>query len=241
MNIVNKIYNEDCIKGMKKIPDNKVDLIITDPPFAINFKGQRANYNRDGTLVLDGYNEIPVQEYFNFSLTWLHEATRILKDTGSMFVFSSYNNIEDIQKAMKILGLHIVNHVVWQYQFGVVTKRKFVTSHYICIFACKDDKKRNFYPNCRFKNGKERYADMEDVWKIKREYWHGKIKTPNKLPSELVKKLIEYTSKKGDLVFDPFLGSGQVCTVAKSMKRMYCGFEIVSKYWNFAVMRLSSI
>lgn len=241
MNIINKIYNDDCIKGMKKIPDKKIDLIITDPPFAINFKGKKANYNRNGALVLDGYNEIPAKEYFTFSIAWLNEAIRILKDTGSMFVFSSYNNIEDVQKPMKNLGLHIVNHIIWQYQFGVVTKRKFVTSHYACIFACKNDKKRRFYPNCRFKDRKERYADMESVWKIKREYWHGKIKTPNKLPFDLVEKLIMYTTKKGDLVFDPFLGSGQVCYVAKSLKRRYCGFEIVSNYWRFALERLKSI
>ena len=64
---------------MKAIPDEKVDLIVTDPPFAINFKAKKANYNRTASRVLSGYNEIKVEDYYDFTNAWMHEAYRILK------------------------------------------------------------------------------------------------------------------------------------------------------------------
>ena len=89
----NKIYNKDCIVGMKSIPDEKVDLIVTDPPFAINFKAKKANYNRTASRVLSGYNEIKVEDYYDFTNTWMREAYRILKKSGSMYVFSGWTNL----------------------------------------------------------------------------------------------------------------------------------------------------
>jgi len=241
MKIVNTIYNEDCIKGMARMPKGKIDLIVTDPPFAINFKSKKANYNRKQSLVLDGYNEISEEDYSLFTVRWIEEAKNILKESGSIYIFSGYNNLEHILHALNLFNFHIVNHIVWQYQFGVYTSKKYVTSHYLVIYACLNPKLRNFYTKSRFKTPKEIYKDLEDVWFIKRPYWHGKEKTPTKLPEEVIEKILSYSSKKGDLVFDPFLGSGQVPVVAKKMKRKYCGFEIVSKYWNFAIRRLNKI
>jgi site-specific DNA-methyltransferase (adenine-specific) len=82
------------------------------------------------------------------------------------------------------------------------------------------------------------YKDKEDVWDIKREYWTGDKKTPTKLPAELLRKILEYSSKEDDVVFDPFIGSGQVAMISKQMKRNYLGFEIVPKYYDFAKKRL---
>ena len=76
------------------------------------------------------------------------------------------------------------------------------------------------------------------MWDIKREYWTGDEKTPTKLPSELIEKLLHYSSMKNDLVMDPFLGSGQVAVVSKSMGRNFLGFEIVPEYYKFAKKRL---
>jgi len=76
------------------------------------------------------------------------------------------------------------------------------------------------------------------VWLIKREYWTGDQKTPTKLPSELIEKILEYSSQKKDTVFDPFLGSGQVAVVSKKKGRQFLGFEIVKEYYKFAKKRL---
>ena len=242
---LNKIYNQDCIDGMKDIPDNKIDLVITDPPFAINFKSKKANYNRIASRVLPGYNEIESKDYYNFTYNWMSQINRVLKKSGSMYVFSGWNNLKDILTALDENGFITINHIIWKYQFGVVTSKKFVTSHYHCLYVCKNNNERKFFPYSRFdKNAKTtdgkslHYSDKEDVWNIKREYWTGDEKTPTKLPAEIIKKILEYSSEEKDVVFDPFLGSGQVAVVSKMLKRKYLGFEIVKEYYNFAKKRL---
>lgn len=244
---VNKIYHMDCVAGMQMLPNNSIDLILTDPPFAINFKAQRLNYHRIQEHVLRGYNEINPNEYLEFTCKWMNEAYRVLKESGSAFVFSGWNNLKDILIAADEIGFQTVNHIIWKYQFGVVCKRRFVTSHYHCLFLCKDDKKRKFFRDSRYSaearadnGGSLRYRDLEDVWYIKREYWHGDTKTPTKLPAELILKILQYTSEENDIVLDPFLGSGQVAVVSKHHGRRYIGFEIVEEYFCFAQERLDS-
>jgi len=239
------IYLMDCREGMRLMPSECVDLIITDPPFAIDFRARRSNYNRTPSRVLEGYNEIPKEEYYDFTLSWMREAYRVLKNSGSMYVFSGWNNLRDILNAIEAIGFEVVNHIIWKYQFGVITRRRFVTSHYHCLYVCKDDRLRKFYPDSRFppnardaEGGNARYRDLEDVWFIAREYWNGDVKTPTKLPAALVQKILQYSSVEEDVVFDPFLGSGQVAVVAQMMKRHYIGFEIVPEYYHFALRRL---
>ena len=135
---------------MKLISKNKIDLVITDPPFAINFKAKKANYNRTQSRVIEGYNEILPENYYDFTLQWMSEIFRILKDSGSMYVFSGWNNLKDILTVIDDVGFTVVNHIIWKYQFGVVTKNKYVTSHYHCLYVCKNPKKRKFYPFSRF-------------------------------------------------------------------------------------------
>jgi len=241
----NKIYNMDCIEGMKFIPNDSIDIVITDPPFAIDFKAKRSNYHRTQSRVLEGYNEIPKNKYYEFTLQWMREVYRILKESGSMYVFSGWNNLKDILNALDEIGFITINHIIWKYQFGVVTKRKFVTSHYHCLYVCKNDAKRKFFPFARYdKESKNKdgssshYKDKEDVWVINREYWNGDKKTPTKLPAELIKKILMYSSEEDDIVLDPFLGSGQIAVVSKMLKRKYLGFEIVREYYEFATERL---
>ncbi len=242
----NKIYNINCVDGMKLISNDKIDLIITDPPFAIDFKTTKHNYNRNLYHVIDGYNDINTKNYFDFTYKWIKEAFRVLKESGSMYVFSGWNNLNDILTALDNIGFITVNHIIWKYQFGVVTRRKFVTSHYHCLYVCKNDKKRRFFPYRRFKKnlksddgGSLHYKDKEDVWYIKREYWINKQKTPTKLPADLIKKILEYSSQRNDLILDPFLGSGQVAIMSKIFGRRYIGFEIVNAYCMFAQKRLN--
>ena len=231
---------------MKNIPDGSIDLVVTDPPFAIEFKSQRSNYNRIGSRVLDGYNEIPKDQYSEFTLKWMREACRALKNSGSMYVFSGWNNLKDLLNVIDEVKLNLINHVIWKYQFGVVTKRKFVTSHYHCLYVCKDDKSRKFFPFSRFNkndrgvnNGSLHYKDKEDVWYIPREYWTGDQKTPTKLPAELIKKILLYSSEKDDIVLDPFLGSGTTAIAAFQLDRNSIGIEILEEYHKLAVENIN--
>ncbi len=243
----NVIYHMDCVEGMRLMRDTCVDLIVTDPPFAIDFKARRSNYNRMAARVLDGYNEVSPDGYLAFSRTWLTEAYRVLADTGSAFIFSGWNNLKDLLIALDEVGFITVNHIIWKYQFGVVCKRRFISSHYHCLFVCKDDARRKFFNSARHTaderavdGGSLRYRDMEDVWVVKREYWRGDMKTPTKLPAALIEKILAYASEADDLVLDPFLGSGQVAVVSKMNQRRYIGFEIVEEYYQFALQRLAS-
>lgn len=244
---MNKIFNEDCISGMARhMPDACVDLVITDPPFGIDFKAQRSNYNRDGGRVLEGYNEIAGGDYLAFTRAWLAQVYRVMKPEGSLYVFSGWNYLKDILIALDDLGFTLVNHLIWKYQFGVVTRRKYVTSHYHILYACIDDRRRKFFPFARFDPSERspdgrsaHYRDKEDVWLIPREYWPGDLKTPTKLPAAIIQKILAYSSEPGDVVLDPFLGSGQVAVVSQQEGRRYVGFEIVPEYFAFAQKRLS--
>jgi site-specific DNA-methyltransferase (adenine-specific) len=122
-----------------------------------------------------------------------------------------------------------------------------VNSHYHILYACLDDKKRKFYPYARFgkeerrpAGGSAHYKDKEDVWQIPREYWTGDVKTPTKLPAEIIRKILAYSSEPGDVVLDPFLGSGQVAVVSQMEGRRYLGFELAPAYYDFAQKRLAS-
>jgi site-specific DNA-methyltransferase (adenine-specific) len=224
------VYEGDALTLLPKVPGGSVDLIVTDPPFAIDFKAQRLNYNRTGSNVLEGYRDIPEAEYGEFTRRWIAEAGRVLVPTGSMYIFSGWNRLRDILEGIDSAGLTTINHLIWKYQFGVFTKKKYVTSHYHILFVVKDPKHYTF-------NKIDHYP--EDVWVINREYWKGRKKTPTKLPSELVKKILCYSSNPGDLVLDPFLGSGTVVVVAQQEGRHFLGFEVVPEYCTFAQAALS--
>jgi site-specific DNA-methyltransferase (adenine-specific) len=227
----NTLYSGDALSLMPGIPDRVVDLIITDPPFAIDFKAQRLNYNRTGSNVIEGYQEILPEDYGEFTRHWIAEATRILSPSGSMYIFSGWNRLRDILEGIDSAGLFTINHLIWKYQFGVFTKKKYVTSHYHILFVTKNKKNYTF-------NKIDHYP--EDVWEIQREYWKGKKKTPTKLPSEIVRKILRYSSNPGDLVFDPFFGSGTVPITASQEGRRFLGFEIVPDYYEFAKVCLNN-
>lgn len=223
------IYLGDALELLPRVPAGSVDLIVTDPPFAIEFKAQRMNYNRTGSNVIEGYREIPGEDYAGFTRAWMEEAFRALSPHGSLYVFSGWNRLIDVLQGLEEAGFCTVNHIIWKYQFGVFTRKKYVTSHYHILFAVKDPKNYTFHKA-------EHYP--EDVWTINREYWKGRKKTPTKLPLELVRKILRFSSSPGDLILDPFMGSGTVPVVAHEMGRRFMGFEVVEGYFRFAQGRL---
>jgi len=243
-------YNMDCISGSRShIPDGVVDLIITDPPFAIEGDQLHRLYNRKEEHVVQGYVEVARENYRDFSFRWLEQAKRVLKDTGSMYIVSGWTNLLDILLAIEQNGLELINHIIWKYNFGVSTKNKFVTSHYHILYC----RKKNgcdikFNPYCRFGAAEKDadgysmlYCDLGDVWAIGREYKKGRTKNKNELPVELLKKMILYSSDEGDLVCDFFLGSFSTAKVARSLGRYSIGFEINETAYKHQVDHITSI
>jgi|WetSurMetagenome_2_1015567.scaffolds.fasta_scaffold18326_3 site-specific DNA-methyltransferase (adenine-specific) len=225
------ILFQDCIAGMNEMPSNCVDLIIADPPFGLDFSGKDAVYNRDKNLVVDSYREVDA-DYSKFTKEWMKSLYKIMKPSATAYIFSGWNHLEDILREARLNNLHTINHLIWKYQFGVFTKRKYVTSHYHILLLAKDI--NNYYFNKM-----ENYP--EDVWDIKRKYKRGEIKNATTLPLDVVKKCIEFGSKPGDLVFDPFMGMGTTAVAAKSIYRHYFGFEINEKTRSMIQSRLKDM
>jgi site-specific DNA-methyltransferase (adenine-specific) len=212
----NTVRYEDCIQGMQSLPENIIDLVIADPPFGIEFDGRGSQYNRKTELVVEGYQEIQ-ENYDAFTLAWVAELPRIMKNTATAFIFSGWTNLKDILVATEEARLALVNHIIWKYQFGVFTQKKFVSSHYHVLFLAKNPKEYFF-------NKIEHYP--LDVWDIPRAYRPGQRKNGTKLPEDVVGRCIDFCSRPGDLVFDPFLGNGTTATCAKARYRHFFGFEL---------------
>jgi site-specific DNA-methyltransferase (adenine-specific) len=198
--------------------DEKADLIFVDPPFGIGFKGNLQTYHRSPDAL--SYVEVPEEEYTSFIRSLLEWSYNTLKDSGSMWLVSGWNNLRTILDAIEDIGFIQLNHCIWRFQFGVFTKRKFTTSHYHLLVLVKSLDNYTF-------NKPEHYA--EDVWDIKRPYQHGVKTAGNELPDELVKKCIETSSNKGDLIVDPCLGSGTTMRVCLKIGRKCTGIEVNSE------------
>lgn len=242
---INQIHNMDCMDGLREMESGSIDLVLTDPPYGIRFGENEGLYNRPKEGVLEGYIDVPAGLYKQFSENWIRECYRVLKPNGSIYVISGWQQFSTIETSLREAGFYIINHICWVYQFGVNTKKKYVTAHNPIIFAVKNKKNYPFYRTCRFNdsdklpNGNSAlYKDLENVWYVPKERWENKITTPTKLPYELVKKIIEYSSKEGDLILDPFMGSGQTAYVSKDLKRNYIGFEKNKIFCDFANKRL---
>jgi site-specific DNA-methyltransferase (adenine-specific) len=229
-----QIYNKDCIQGaVTHLKDDSVDLLICDPPFGLGETKFSRHYNRDKNNVINGYVEAP-DEYLEFSRQWIEQAKRVMKPNGSMYIVSGWSNLLQILQGVRENDLHIINHIVWKFNFGVDTRRKFVTSHYHILYVSKSsDAKVVFNPYCRFgpqeRDDRDRslnYQDREDVWFILKEYQPNAQKNENKLPNALVEKMIMYSSNENDVVCDFFLGNFTTAYVAVDLNREPVGFEM---------------
>ncbi|MHA1200833.1 MAG: DNA-methyltransferase, partial [Candidatus Heimdallarchaeaceae archaeon] len=214
---VDKIHYNDCISGMRELPSESIDMLIADPPFGLNFGDMEPLYNRDSTFVAEGYKDVQIENYTSFTDKWISEIPRLLKDDAGVWIVSGWSNLIDILNSLRDNNLKLVNHIIWKYQFGVFTRKKFVTSHYHILFAVKNEKNYFF-------NKVEHYP--EDVWHFKRDYERGVKKNATKLPVDLVLRCIDFGSKPGDVIIDPFMGNGTSAVAAKGSYRHYIGFEV---------------
>lgn len=214
------------------VADESVDLVITDPPYGISGDKLHEHYNRDERFVVDGYIEVPQQEYAAFTHEWVAQIERILKPGGQVYIVSGYTNLYYLLDSLRSVALREVNHIIWKYNFGVFTTRKFVSSHYHILYYAKPGGRRTFETESRFglderdaDGSSLNYADREDVWTISREYKPGRVKNKNELPTALLMKMLQYSSNRGDVVCDPFMGGFSTARVAIGLDRRFVGCE----------------
>lgn len=219
------VVSGDCILGMREMKEESVDFIFADPPFAIGFDKSAVFYNRIDTNVAQGYQEVEVPKYPQFTRYWIGEAVRVLKDGGAMWIMSGWTHSHIVARWIARSGLSIVNKLVWEYNFGVWTTRKFVTCHYEMFYCLKGRDARRVFHRRFPEDNKACYADRQSVWRIKRAYQPGIRKNATKLPDELVRKVLEHCTNPGHVVLDPFLGNGTTLFVGLDMNRAIVGFE----------------
>lgn len=253
---------EDCIEGMKKLPENCVDIIIADPPYnlsksgdwkwdnSVSLVGMGGNWN----ITNENWDNMSFEDYFNFSLAWLTEAKRILRPTGSMWIFGTYHNIGIINVACQILGIEIINEVIWYKKnaFPNLTGRRMTASHETILWAHSGGKKREYYFDYEYsKDGdfpgdelKKQGKQMRTVWDLSNNKQRDELKYgkhPTQKPIKVLTRMIKLSSKPGDVMLTPFSGAGSECVAAKMTGRQYIGFELEEEYCKIAEERLSHV
>ena len=257
---VNTIIHGECVSEMKKLPDACVDLIIADPPYNLSkggewkwdnsaeLQGMGGNWNK----VMEGWDDFTFESYMAFTKAWLTEAKRLLKPTGSMWIFGTYHNIGVINVICQMLGIEIINEVIWYKRnaFPNLSGRRLTASHETILWCNKGGKKREYFFNYEYsKSGDFSYDGLKSPGKQMRTVWdisNNKEKSeqvwgkhPTQKPIRILKRMIKLTSREGDIVLAPFSGAGSECAAAKMTGRKYIGIELDGAYCEMAVNRLA--
>lgn len=224
----------DCIKKMQNMKEESIDLIFADPPY--NLSGSNNLTVRSGkpvTCYKGKWDEIDNLHQFN--LHWIKECKRLLKSTGTLWISGTLHNHPSIGMALKELGWWIINDIVWYKPNAtpLLSRNRFVPSTELIWVASKTKKYYFDYALAKnLNNGKQ----MRNLWTIpaKRHI----TPHPAEKPEELIERIIRIGSKNGDIILDPFFGSGTTAVVAKKLGRNFIGIEINSKYMQYATKRL---
>ena len=219
---LNKIYNEDCLEGMKHIPDGSVDLIVTDPPYLMNYKtGHRKDKtHRFNDVILNDDNEQLITDY-------VKECYRIMKEDTAMYLFCSSHKVDFFKRELE-KEFSIKNMIIWvknNHTAGDL-ESAFGRKYEIVFLVNKGQRKFNG----------ER---LTDIWEFPRVSGDSQLHQ-NQKPVELIKRCIEKHSNVGEVVFDGFMGSGTTAAAALDTNRNYIGFELDEYYFNVAEKRIKN-
>lgn len=248
----NKIIHGDSLRELKKFPDCTFDLIFADPPYYLQLpKGKRLK-RADGSEIIpvddewdrfEGY-----EDYDNFTESWIKECQRVLKPTGTFWVIGMYHNIFRVGKIMQDLGLWFLNDIIWVKTDALpnLNGRRFTNNHETLIWSVKDKNSKGYTFNYEFlkkMNGGKQMKDTDWVFglckgKERLRDENGIKAHPTQKPLKLIQQVLLTASKIGDLVLDPFMGSGTTAIVATALGRRWIGIEKEEKYIRVAEKRL---
>ena len=222
---LNTIYNEDCLIGMKRIPDGSVDLVLADPPYNISVENNLKSMGRNGI----DFGEWDKQ----FNLTgWIKSASRLLKKGGTIIIFNDWKNLGDISKELEKNNIVVKDMIRWEKTNPMPRNRD---RRYICDFevAVVGVKKGGAWT---FNRKNATYDRAKLVYPIV----SGKEKTkhPTQKPIALFNELILRHSNENEVILDPFMGSGTTAISAINTNRNYIGFELEEEYFAIANERL---
>lgn len=248
----------DCVVGMKALPDDSVDLAIADPPYNAS-KGNvwkwdnsvhLPGFGGDWSKVMAEWDNMSLTEYFPFTVAWLSELKRVVRPTGSLWVHGTYHNIGIINFALQLLGIEIINEVIWykRNSFPNLSGRRLTASHETILWA-HTGKRRQYFFNyeaakqmpCPEDALREPGKQMRTVWDIPNNKHREEIrygKHPTQKPLRLLKRMLQLSAKRGQIVLVPFAGTGSECVAARALGLHFLGFETDPHYVDICRKRL---
>ena len=248
---LNRVVVGDCIEKMNKLPPESVDLIFADPPYNLQLNGE---LERPDQTKVDGVKETwdkfkSISDYDNYTKEWMSSARRILKPNGSIWVIGSYHNIFRLGYILQDLGFWLLNDIVWRKVNPMPNfrGRRFTNAHETLIWASKTKtSKYTFnYEAMKSLNGD---LQMRSDWSLpictgdeRLKNKDGKKIHPTQKPENLLNRIIMSSSNIGDVVLDPFFGTGTTGAVAKKLRRNFIGIEQDAKYALEAEKRINKV
>jgi modification methylase len=248
---LDKVLLGDCLKHLKKLPDESVDLVFADPPYNLQLDREllRPNNTRVDGVDNDWDKFDSFAAYDKFSRAWLGECRRILKPDGALWVIGSYHNVFRLGSALQDLGYWILNDVVWRKTNPMPNfrGRRFTNAHETLIWASREQSSRYTF-NYESMKAMNDDIQMRSDWlfpicsgpeRLKDD--GGRKAHPTQKPEALLQRLIMATTKQGDVVLDPFFGTGTTGAAARQLNRRFIGIERDPDYAKAARERIGKI
>ncbi|MDT0575011.1 site-specific DNA-methyltransferase [Croceicoccus sp. F390] len=239
----------DCIAAMAAIPDDSIDMVFADPPYNLQLGGNLLR--PDGSTVdavTDDWDQFAsFAAYDLFTRNWLAQARRILKPAGSLWVIGSYHNIFRVGTAIQDAGFWIMNDIVWRKSNPMPNFKgtRFTNAHETLIWAAFDEKAKYTF-NYRAMKTLNDELQMRSDWLLpicsgQERLKHDGVKVhPTQKPEALLYRIMLATTRPGDVVLDPFFGTGTTGAVAKRLGREWIGCEQEARYRDAAMERIRS-
>ncbi|MFC3579085.1 site-specific DNA-methyltransferase [Sphingomonas hylomeconis] len=246
---LDQILMGECIATMRALPAKSVDLIFADPPYNLQLGGDLSR--PDGShvdAVTDEWDKFDsLSAYDKFTREWLAEAKRILKDNGAIWVIGSYHNIYKVGAAIQDLGYWILNDIVWRKSNPMPNFKgtRFTNAHETLIWASMGEKARYTF-NYRSMKTLNDELQMRSDWEFPTCGGQERLKKdgvkvhPTQKPEALIYRILLACTKPGDVVLDPFFGTGTTGAVAKRLGRRWIGIEREADYCAAAIERIEA-
>lgn len=247
---IDQILQGDCIELLKTLPDKSIDLIFADPPYNLQLQQElwRPNMTKVDAVDDEWDQFSSFAAYDTFTSQWLTEAKRVLKDTGALWVIGSYHNIFRVGTIVMDLGFWVLNSVQWYKTNPMPNFRgvRFTNDHETLIWAQKKQGAKYTF-HYQMMKGMNDDLQMRSTWEIplctgkERIKINGQKAHPTQKPEALLYRVISATSNPGDVILDPFFGTGTTGAVAKKLGRHWIGLERDLTYISVAQERIDNI
>src|SRR3954467_5258277 len=245
-----RIVVGDCVTEMSKLAGGFVDLVFADPPYNLQLKGdlKRPDESHVHALNNDWDKFSSFAAYDDFTRAWLLACRRVMKPSATLWVIGSYHKLFRVGAIMQDLGFWVLNDIVWRKTNPMPNfrGRRFTNAHETMIWAARDEKARGYTFNYEALKAANEDVQARSDWLIplctgdeRLKGADGKKVHPTQKPEGLLARVLLSSSKPGDLVIDPFNGTGTTGAVAKRLRRRYIGFERDPAYAAAAQSRIA--